>query len=61
MIVSIERDTGKFIGIRESELKNKDFKLLADIFASSTLPIWRAQLETNGQSDVSHAEKELAE
>ncbi|MBO6293825.1 MAG: hypothetical protein J6N51_16445 [Selenomonas sp.] len=53
MIVSIRRDTGEFIELKESE--NKDFKLLADVFARSTLPIWMAEL--NKDASASDMEK----
>lgn len=42
MIVSIKRDSGEFIEVRESE--SKDFNVLADFFARCTLPIWQAEL-----------------
>lgn len=47
MIVSIRRDTGEFIKLKESE--NKDFKVLADMFARSTLNIWRDELNKDAE------------
>lgn len=43
MIVSIKRDSGEFIEVRESE--SKDFNVLADFFARCTLSIWQAELK----------------
>ncbi|MBE6101697.1 MAG: hypothetical protein E7200_06305 [Selenomonas ruminantium] len=53
MIVSIRRDTGEFIKLKESE--NKDFKVLADMFARSTLNIWR---ELNKDAEKLEQKKE---
>ncbi len=54
MIISIKRDTGEFIELRESE--SKDFRVLADFFARCTLPIWEKEVR-NAQTGT---ESELA-
>ena len=62
MIARINRDTGDLIALKESE--SKDFSVLADFFASCTMPIWteesrKAQSDAEGELSLDGSEEVL--